>query len=89
MLIPVLWHSIPRLLAFCKCPVQNKGCAESIAVNSHEFLAMNGKCWCCTCPTHAHQVHGHCVEAPCQVWLLDSDPNERPEDAGGEFCECG
>ena len=64
-------------------------CAESIAVNSHEFLAMNGKCWCCTCPTHAHQVHGHCVEAPCQVWLLDSDPNERPEDAGGEFCECG
>ena len=64
-------------------------CAESIAINSHEFLATNGKCWCCTCPTHAHQVHGHCVEAPCQVWLLDSDPKERPKDAGGEFCACG
>ena len=64
-------------------------CAESFAINSHEFLATNGKCWCCACPTHAHQVHGHCVEAPCQVWLLDSDPNEVPKDAGGEFCVCG
>lgn len=64
-------------------------CAEAVALNSHEFLATNGKCWCCACPTHAHQVHGHCVEAPCQVWLLDSDPNQLPKDAGGEFCGCG
>ena len=64
-------------------------CAEAVALNSHEFLATNGKCWCCTCPVHAHQVHGHCVEAPCQVWLLDSDPNHLPKDAGEEFCECG
>lgn len=64
-------------------------CAEAVQINSHEFLAMNGKCWCCTCPVHAHQVHGQCVEAPCQVWLMDSDPNDLPKDAGGEFCECG
>jgi hypothetical protein len=64
-------------------------CAEAVAINSHEFMATNGKCWCCTCPVHAHQVHGHCVEAPCQVWLLDSDPNQLPKDAGGEFCACG
>ena len=64
-------------------------CAEAVALNSHEFLATNGKCWCCQCPVHAHQVHGHCVEAPCQVWLMDLDPNDLPKDAGGEFCDCG
>jgi len=62
-------------------------CSEANNLNVHAFLALNGKCWCQTCPTHAHQVHGQCVEAPCQVWLLDSDPLAVPETAGGMFCE--
>ncbi len=62
-------------------------CIEANNLNLFAFLALNGKCWCYNCPTHAHQVHGQCVEAPCQVWLLDSDPLAVPETAGGVFCD--
>ena len=65
------------------------GCVEEFNMNLMEILAFSGKCWCCTCPKHAQQVHGHCSEAPCQVCLLDSDPSAAPPDVGEEFCGCG
>ena len=74
---------VRRFIAARRALQPSPSCAEAITLNLHSFLALNGKCWCCTCPTHAHQVHGQCVEAPCQVWPLDSDPRNVQQTAGG------